>query len=101
MSAFNWDDQSEFFDSNWTTAAIYNTNTYYGIIYNKQLSNSIVNAGLSSDVMFSMMFQVSDFVTIPSVDELLTVNSEELRIKTVRKDSTNKTFILDLVEKYG
>ena len=101
MSAFTWDDSAEFFDSDWQEPVTYAGTIYQGIRMSKELSNSTLPAGLSSNVKFRFMFKVSDFVTLPTNDTLMTVGSEELRINAVDIDSTNKTFTVQLSEKYG
>lgn len=101
--AFDWDDPSEFFDDDWADDAYYNGMAYKAIPYDKAFSTSVINAGLSESVSLSLMFKVADFETLPKPDEIITYNETEYRIMPngVKVDSTNKTFTVDLVEKYG
>lgn len=101
MSAFDWDDASEFFTDDWTEQVTYNLSSYDGIRYTKTLSSNTEQAGLSNDIQFSMMFLTSDFSSLPVTGDLMTIDSTEMRITDVRLDSTKKTFTCDFVEKYG
>ena len=102
MTAFEWDDTSEFFTDEWQVSVTISSVVYNAIPYNKTYGKSIVNAGLSTDIVMSYMFKVADFTTLPTTDSLVTIAGTEYRIKNpVRVDSTGKTFTIDLVDKYG
>ena len=99
---FDWDDTSEFFNDEWQVPVTISAVVYNAIPYNKTYGKSIVNAGLSTDIVMSYMFKVEDFTTLPTTDSLVTISGTEYRIKNpVRLDSTGKTFTIDLVDKYG
>ena len=101
MTAFAWDDASEFFDADWQVSVTISGTAYNAIPYSKENMRGVINAGLSDEIKMSFMFKVSDFTSLPLPDTLLTYATVEYRIKRVRPDSTNKTFTVDVTEKYG
>ena len=99
--AFDWDDTTLFFTTDWTVPVTISGTIYNAIPYSKESMRGVINAGLSDDITMSFMFKTSDFTSIPVVDTLLTYATVEYRIKRVKADSTNKTFTIDVTEKYG
>lgn len=98
----NWDDPDEFFDDDWTVDITIADRSYKAIPFDKSFSKSVINAGLSDGVSMSYMLKTSDFITLPTVGALVTINETEYRIQSpVKIDSTSKTFTIDLSEKYG
>ena len=99
---FEWDNPEEFFDDDWTVDITIAGRAYRAIPFDKSFSKSVINAGLSDGLTMSYMLKISDFAILPAVDSFVTVNGIQYRIQnSVKVDSTNKTFTIDLSEKYG
>ena len=57
--------------------------------------------GVDNNYRFSVMLSVSDFDTVPVVDEKVTVSGTDYRILNTEQDSTDVTIKLDLGEEYA
>ena len=101
MTAFSWDDETEFFDADWAeTIQIAGTN-YSAIRYDRSYSRSVSESGLDSSVKMSYMLKASDFSTIPYRGQQVVISSVTYRVQTAKLDSTGKTITIDLTENYG
>lgn len=74
---------------------------YTAIKTNLKKSIKYSEFGASNGYEFSIMLNYSDFVTVPVVDSLLTINTVEYRIIGIEQDSVDCTIQLDLGSKYA
>ena len=67
------------------------------------LNRSIVygNEGLQNEYRYSVMISVSDFDTVPDVDDEATVGGTVYRIIGIEQDSTDVSIRLDLGQRYA
>lgn len=57
--------------------------------------------GVDNKYRFSVMLSVSDFVTVPAVDDKVTISGTDYRILNTEQDSMDATLKLDLGEEYA
>jgi len=99
MAAFDWDDVSPYFTADWVETATYSGTGYNVIRYKQDLQQSVIDAGDSDRVDFMLMAKVADFT--PTVESEITFDSTIYVIDKVSKDSTGKTWLITLRERYA
>ena len=82
------------------------TVTYSGSDYDAVKTNLMKELaysdwGVDNKYRFSVMLSVSDFGTVPAVDEKVTIDTVEYRILNTESDSMDATLNLDLGEEYA
>ena len=99
MAVFDWDVVDDFFTPDFVETCTYATVDYDCIRYKRDEKYLTMQAGESQDILFSLMTKVEDFTPVP--EQPITFNDVVYLISAVSKDSTGKTYRVDLVEQYG
>ena len=101
MSAFDWDDVSEFFIAEFIETGTYSGTDYSMIREAKTTEEMIADAGARDAVSFKIRTLASDFTPAEDADITFPKSGTTYRIKNVMLDSTGKTYILTLKQKPG
>jgi len=98
---FNWDTIDEFFTDDFAEDVIYDGVQYRAVVSLFDLEKRTEDAGRYGEVDMTVRFRASDLDSKPETGDTITVRGVIKRILSVSVDSTHKSYICQMVDRYN